>query len=108
MGLHPQPSSAKVPSRAKTAAAAGPTAGLTPPSWIEKYGDGPVTGALPPHLGSSLPDTFGVYPLQQYLIEFPDGRIQALSIAWDARPKAEGGQRWFHLYPNEPVPHNDM
>src|SRR5580765_4173393 len=32
MGLHPQPSSAKVPSRAKTAAAAGPTAGLTPPS----------------------------------------------------------------------------
>src|SRR4029078_12503791 len=51
MGLHPQPSSAKVPSRAKTAAAADPTAGLTPPSWVEKYGDGPVTGALPLHLG---------------------------------------------------------
>jgi hypothetical protein len=31
--------------------------------------------------------TFGVDPLQQYLIEFPDGRIQALSIAWDTRPK---------------------
>ncbi len=31
--------------------------------------------------------TFGVYPLQQYLVEFPDGRLQALSIAWDARPK---------------------
>src|SRR5215469_1353121 len=27
--------------------------------------------------------TFGVDPLQQYLIEFPDGRVQALSIAWD-------------------------
>ena len=43
--------------------------------------------------------TFGVDPLQQYLIEFPDGRLQALSIAWDSRPKEQGGQRWFHLYP---------
>jgi predicted CXXCH cytochrome family protein len=51
--------------------------------------------------------TFGVFPLQQYLIQFPDGRIQALSVAWDARPKAEGGQRWFHLYPNEAIPHDD-
>jgi hypothetical protein len=41
--------------------------------------------------------TFGVAPLQQYLIEFPDRRLQALSIAWDARAKKEGGQRWFHL-----------
>ena len=31
--------------------------------------------------------TFGVDPLQQYLIEFPDGRLQALSIAWDSRSK---------------------
>ena len=51
--------------------------------------------------------TFGVSPLQQYLIEFPDGRLQALSIAWDARPKKEGGQRWFHLYPNERITHED-
>jgi predicted CXXCH cytochrome family protein len=51
--------------------------------------------------------TFGVYPLQQYLVEFPDGRIQALSLAWDARPKSQGGQRWFHLYPNEKIDHND-
>ncbi len=43
--------------------------------------------------------TFGVYPLQQYLIELPGGRVQALSIAWDTRPKDQGGQRWFHLYP---------
>ena len=51
--------------------------------------------------------TFGVYPLQQYLVDFPDGRKQALSIAWDARPKSAGGQRWFHLYPDEHVDHRD-
>ena len=51
--------------------------------------------------------TFGVDPLQQYLIEFPDGRIQALSIAWDTRPKDQGGQRWFHLYPNDAITHDD-
>ena len=52
--------------------------------------------------------TFGLYPLQQYLVEFPDGRIQALSLAWDSRPKSEGGQRWFHLYPNEDIKHDDV
>ena len=51
--------------------------------------------------------TFGVSPLQQYLIEFPDGRLQALSIAWDSRPKKDGGQRWFHLYPKERITHSD-
>src|SRR5271165_4482960 len=45
--------------------------------------------------------TFGVYPLQQYLIAFPGGRYQALGIAWDSRPKEEGGQRWFDLYPDQ-------
>ena len=29
--------------------------------------------------------TFGIDPLQQYLVTFPDGRVQALSIAWDSR-----------------------
>ncbi|MGY3621420.1 putative CXXCH cytochrome family protein [Bradyrhizobium sp. USDA 10063] len=52
--------------------------------------------------------TFGVDPLQQYLIEFPDGRLQALSIAWDSRPKDKGGQRWFHLYPNDEIKHDDV
>lgn len=51
---------------------------------------------------------FGVYPLQQYLVAFPGGRYQALSIAWDARPKVEGGQRWYHLYPDERVTHRDV
>ncbi|MBI5364619.1 MAG: ammonia-forming cytochrome c nitrite reductase subunit c552 [Planctomycetes bacterium] len=52
--------------------------------------------------------TFGVFPLQQYLIELSGGRLQALSIAWDSRPVAEGGQRWFHLYPDEAVPAGDI
>ena len=46
---------------------------------------------------------FGVHPLQQYLIELPGGRMQALSIAWDSRPKEQGGQRWFHLYPGQNI-----
>lgn len=41
--------------------------------------------------------TLGVYPLQQYLIDVGDGRLQALNIAWDSRPETEGGQRWFRL-----------
>jgi tetratricopeptide (TPR) repeat protein len=50
---------------------------------------------------------FGVEPLQQYLVEVSSGRFQALSIAWDTRPAAAGGQRWFHLYPDEAVDHAD-
>lgn len=46
---------------------------------------------------------FGVRPLQQYLVPLPRGRYQALGLAWDARPKADGGQRWFHLYPRETI-----
>jgi tetratricopeptide (TPR) repeat protein len=51
--------------------------------------------------------TFGVAPLQQYLVAFPGGRLQALGIAWDARPQEQGGQRWFHLYPDERITHDD-
>ncbi len=51
--------------------------------------------------------TFGVEPLQQYLAELPGGRLQALSITWDTRPKSEGGQRWFHQYPKEKVDFRD-
>jgi tetratricopeptide (TPR) repeat protein len=50
---------------------------------------------------------FGVYPLQQYLLPLSRGRLQSLSIAWDARPAAEGGQRWYHLYPDEAVDFKD-
>ncbi|RAH39506.1 multiheme c-type cytochrome [Halomonas sp. SL1] len=43
--------------------------------------------------------TLGFYPLQQYLVDFPDGRKQVLGIIWDSRSAEEGGQRWYHLYP---------
>ncbi|MEZ5554393.1 tetratricopeptide repeat protein [Haliea sp.] len=51
--------------------------------------------------------TFGAYPLQQYLLPLSRGRLQAFEIAWDARPAAEGGQRWFHLNPDEVTDHTD-
>jgi hypothetical protein len=38
--------------------------------------------------------TFGIEPLQQYLIAFSGGRLQALSVAWDTEEN-----RWFDLYP---------
>lgn len=50
---------------------------------------------------------FGAAPLQQYLVRLDDGRLQPLTTAWDTRPAAEGGQRWFHLYPDETIPHDD-
>ena len=52
--------------------------------------------------------TFGVDPLQQYLIAFPGGRYQALDIAWDARPATRGGQRWYHLHADEHVGPGDV
>ena len=47
--------------------------------------------------------TLGFTPLQQYLIPLPGGAIQALTIAWDSRPKAQGGQRWFDLQAGEKI-----
>jgi len=52
--------------------------------------------------------TFGVAPLQQYLVEMPGGHVQSLPLAWDTRSNAEGGQRWFHLYPDEKVGNGDV
>ncbi|MEW6368401.1 MAG: tetratricopeptide repeat protein [Acidobacteriota bacterium] len=46
--------------------------------------------------------TFGVRPLQQYLVHFPGGRLQALSIAWDSVQR-----RWFHLQEEQDVPASD-
>jgi predicted CXXCH cytochrome family protein len=50
---------------------------------------------------------FGVEPLQQYLIRQPGGRLQVLGIAWDSRPAEGGGQRWFHLVPDERLSSDD-
>jgi Tfp pilus assembly protein PilF len=38
--------------------------------------------------------TFGAWPLQQYLVPFPGGRLQCLNIAWDVERK-----RWYRLPP---------
>jgi len=42
--------------------------------------------------------TFGVEPLQQYIVEFPNGKSQCLHIAWDTEKK-----KWFHLYPDTEI-----
>lgn len=46
--------------------------------------------------------TFGVKPLQQYLVKFPDGRYQALRTAWDTEKKV-----WYDLYPDFKVVHSE-
>jgi hypothetical protein len=47
--------------------------------------------------------TFGFDPLQQYILDTGNGHMQAFNIAWDTRTNTNGGQRWFHLQPNEPI-----
>ncbi len=44
----------------------------------------------------------GTEPLQQVLVDFGDGRIQALDFAWDVEKR-----QWFHLYPDEDLPPDD-
>ncbi|MBW2403411.1 MAG: HEAT repeat domain-containing protein [Deltaproteobacteria bacterium] len=51
--------------------------------------------------------TFGIEPLQQYLVEVEPGRLQSFLFAWDTRPKRKGGQRWFHLQPDEYIEPGD-
>jgi len=46
--------------------------------------------------------TFGVFPLQQYIVKFPNGRYQCLRTAWDCK---EG--KWFDLYPDFKVVHSE-
>jgi predicted CXXCH cytochrome family protein len=46
--------------------------------------------------------TFGVHPLQQYLVEFPRGRVQSWTVAWDTEK-----QKWFDLHPDEKIPPDD-
>ena len=46
--------------------------------------------------------TFGVEPLQQYLVPLSGGRLQALPVAWDTEE-----QRWFTLNPDTAITPND-
>ncbi|QDU58201.1 cytochrome c3 family protein [Aeoliella mucimassa] len=38
--------------------------------------------------------TFGIRPLQQYMVEFPDGRVQVLRVSWDTVKN-----EWFYVPP---------
>ena len=51
--------------------------------------------------------SFGKSPLQQYLVDGPRGRKQVLQYSWDSRPSEAGGQRWYHLYADEPIAADD-
>ena len=51
--------------------------------------------------------TFGVEPLQQYLVDLPGGRLQALAVAWDTRPKDAGRPALVSLYPDEKIDFRD-
>ena len=46
--------------------------------------------------------TFGVTPLQQYIVNFPDGKLQMLPIAWDTLES-----RWFHLQESQKPQHGE-
>jgi tetratricopeptide (TPR) repeat protein len=51
--------------------------------------------------------TFGHFPLQQYLVETKQGKLQVLPFAWDSRNKTDGGQRWYHNYSHEEIRRQD-
>lgn len=51
--------------------------------------------------------TLGVEPLQQYLLDVGNGRLQAFTVAWDERPGSQGGQRLYSLHPGEVVEAGD-
>lgn len=44
----------------------------------------------------------GIEPLQQYLLETEEGRIQSFDVVWDTVEN-----RWFHLYPGQDLPPDD-
>ncbi|MCC2111197.1 MAG: hypothetical protein KDJ16_04105, partial [Hyphomicrobiales bacterium] len=41
----------------------------------------------------------GIRPLQQYLFDMGNGRLQALDIAWDT-----GKKRWYHVHADQNLP----
>lgn len=46
--------------------------------------------------------TFGITPLQQYIVKFPNGHYQCLRTAWDSEKN-----KWFDLYPDFKVVHSE-
>lgn len=104
-----QVDAATVPPQALTALARKPANGASEVS-VSKTATGPVaeiTGADGKTQSLPLRYALGIYPLQQFLVEQAGGRLQALGLAWDARPSSEGGQRWFPLYPDRKLKPGD-
>lgn len=46
--------------------------------------------------------TFGFTPLQQYLVQFPGGRMQVPRLSWDVKKK-----KWFNQYAGQKIPSHD-
>src|SRR5688572_5343170 len=46
--------------------------------------------------------TFGYFPLQQYLVEFEDGKLQTLRVSWNSRES-----KWFHQYSGKRIHYHD-
>lgn len=46
--------------------------------------------------------TYGIEPLQQYIVEFPKGKFQCLRTAWDTEKNL-----WFDLYPDMQLVHDE-
>jgi hypothetical protein len=47
----------------------------------------------------SIRYTFGISPLQQYLVDIGGGRMQALPTVWDGRKLGGESLGWYHLNP---------
>ena len=47
--------------------------------------------------------TIGWEPLQQYLIDIGDGRLQCLQVTWDTEKK-----RWYHIQPDRITPEDRL
>jgi len=64
--------------------------------FVHTNGPGGVMGDF------EITHVFGWFPLQQYLVPFPGGRLQTLPLAWDSRDN-----RWFRVPPEGPVDPGD-
>ena len=60
------------------------------------------TGVKGNEIEYEIAHTFGVTPLQQYLIKFPDGKYQTLRATWDTQKEV-----WFNQYAGQDIPHKD-
>ena len=46
--------------------------------------------------------TFGITPLQQYMVDFDKGKVQVLRATWDVIEK-----KWYHQYAGDRIETDD-